>query len=92
MLIQGEMMAESRALRSEREFHFTTKYFDRVRKLIFAHARIFLNDSKQELVNNRLPRRLSNTRIAIFSACLALLESDDRCWLRLPMKSHTRWA
>jgi len=70
-------MAESRALRSEREFHFTTKDFDRVRKLIYAHAGISLSDSKQELVYSRLSRRLRNTGIATFSAYLALLESND---------------
>jgi chemotaxis protein methyltransferase CheR len=70
-------MAENSALRDGREFYFTSQDFDRVRKLIYAHAGISLSDSKQELVYSRLSRRLRATGIRTFSEYLALLESDN---------------
>ncbi|MEQ1532400.1 MAG: CheR family methyltransferase [Sideroxydans sp.] len=62
---------------SSREFQFTTQDFQRVRKLIYAHAGIALNDSKQELVYSRLSRRLRATGISSFSTYLQLLEQHD---------------
>ncbi len=62
---------------SSREFQFTTQDFQRVRKLIYTHAGIALNDSKQELVYSRLSRRLRATGISSFSAYLQLLEQQD---------------
>lgn len=70
-------MTENIALKDGREFHFTAKDFDRVRKLIYAHAGISLSDSKQELVYSRLSRRLRATGIRTFAQYLALLESND---------------
>lgn len=70
-------MVENTELKAGREFHFTLKDFDRVRKLIYAHAGISLSDSKQELVYSRLSRRLRATGIQTFGAYLALLESND---------------
>ncbi len=59
-------MADNTELKAGREFHFTMKDFDRVRKLIYAHAGISLSDSKQELVYSRLSRRLRATGIQNF--------------------------
>lgn len=70
-------MTDNTELKAGREFHFTAKDFDRVRKLIYAHAGISLSDSKQELVYSRLSRRLRATGIQTFGAYLALLESND---------------
>jgi chemotaxis protein methyltransferase CheR len=70
-------MSDNQALKGGREFHFTAKDFDRVRKLIYAHAGISLSDSKQELVYSRLSRRLRATGIPTFTAYLTLLESND---------------
>jgi chemotaxis protein methyltransferase CheR len=70
-------MTETQVLKDGREFHFTSHDFDRVRKLIYAHAGISLSDSKQELVYSRLSRRLRATGIKSFSEYLALLESND---------------
>ena len=70
-------MTDSQVLKDGREFHFTTHDFDRVRKLIYAHAGISLSDSKQELVYSRLSRRLRATGIKTFGQYLALLESND---------------
>lgn len=56
---------------------FTSRDFDRVRKLIYAHAGISLSDSKQELVYSRLSRRLRATGIKTFSEYLVLLENNN---------------
>jgi chemotaxis protein methyltransferase CheR len=66
-----------KVLKDGREFHFTKADFERVRKLIYAHAGISLSDSKQELVYSRLSRRLRATGIQTFGKYLALLESND---------------
>jgi len=70
-------MSNSKVLKEGREFHFTSKDFDRVRKMIYAHAGISLSDSKQELVYSRLSRRLRATDISTFGEYLALLETND---------------
>jgi len=70
-------MIDTQALKDGREFHFTSRDFDRVRKLIYAHAGISLSDSKQELVYSRLSRRLRATGIRTFAEYLALLESNN---------------
>lgn len=62
---------------SIREFTFTTQDFQRVCKLIYDHAGISLNASKQELVYSRLSRRLRATGIKTFGEYLKLLEKND---------------
>ncbi len=62
----------------DREFVFTAKDFERVRKLIYDHAGISLNDSKQDMVYSRLARRLRATGINNFNDYLALLESNNK--------------
>ncbi len=61
----------------DREFVFTIKDFERVRQLIYDHAGINLNPSKQDMVYSRLARRLRATGIDNFKDYLALLESND---------------
>jgi chemotaxis protein methyltransferase CheR len=65
------------SLKSGREFEFTARDFDRIRKLIYDHAGISLNESKQELVYSRLSRRLRVTGLSTFGEYLRLLESDN---------------
>ncbi|MDP2828388.1 MAG: CheR family methyltransferase [Sulfuricellaceae bacterium] len=62
---------------NQREFHFTDKDFETVRKLIYDHAGIALNQSKKDMVYSRLARRLRATGIATFGAYLKLLESNN---------------
>ncbi|MDD2720976.1 MAG: chemotaxis protein CheR [Gallionella sp.] len=69
-------MADSKDPAS-REFHFTRQDFERVRKMIYDHAGISLNDTKQELVYSRLSRRLRATGINTFGEYLRLLEQND---------------
>jgi chemotaxis protein methyltransferase CheR len=57
-----------------REFGFTSRDFERVRKLIHDYAGISLNDSKKEMVYSRLSRRLRATGIHSFSEYLNMLE------------------
>ena len=61
----------------DREFAFTAKDFERVRQLIYDHAGISLNPSKQDMVYSRLARRLRATGINNFRDYLALLEGGD---------------
>ena len=62
---------------SGREFDFTNKDFERVRQLIYEHAGISLNPSKQDMVYSRLARRLRATGINSFKEYLALLEGNN---------------
>lgn len=61
----------------DREFVFTTADFDRVRQLIYEHAGINLNPSKQDMVYSRLARRLRATGLDNFKDYLVLLESNN---------------
>ena len=60
-----------------REFLFTVKDFELVRKLIYEHAGISLGDSKQALVYSRLSRRLRATGITSFAEYLEFLQHKD---------------
>lgn len=60
-----------------REFHFTAKDFERVRELIYDHAGISLNATKEDMVYSRLARRLRATGLSTFDEYLALLENDN---------------
>lgn len=57
-----------------REFEFTDADFERVRKLIYAHAGITLSPIKRDMVYSRLARRLRATGKANFSDYLALVD------------------
>lgn len=72
-------MADEEILRDTggREFHFTAKDFERVRKLIYDHAGISLGNSKQNMVYSRLSRCLRRTGLSSFAEYLKLLENDD---------------
>ncbi|MCR4299472.1 MAG: chemotaxis protein CheR [Gallionella sp.] len=61
-----------------REFHFTPQDFQRICKLIYQHAGISLNESKQELVYSRLVRRLRATGIKTFAEYLDCLQHGDK--------------
>ena len=65
-----------------RDFIFTARDFDRVRKLIYAKAGISLADSKEEMVYSRLARRLRALRLDSFKAYLDQLEAggSDEEW------------
>jgi len=60
-----------------REFHFTAKDFERIRKLIYDHAGIALNLTKEDMVYSRLARRLRVTGLNTFEQYLAFLETND---------------
>lgn len=59
-----------------RDFLFTARDFDRVRKLIYSKAGIALADSKEEMVYSRLARRLRALRLDSFKVYLDGLEAD----------------
>ena len=58
-----------------REFHFTNRDFEQIRKLIYDHAGINLSDNKQDLVYSRLARRLRAKGLKHFSDYIELIES-----------------
>ena len=59
-----------------REFAYSAADFERVRRLIRARVGIALNESKQNMVYNRLVKRLRALRLSSFSAYLELLEDE----------------
>lgn len=59
---------------SEQEFSFSRSDFDRVRKMIYAHAGISLHDGKHAMVYSRLSRRLRETGHRGFSDYLDALD------------------
>lgn len=60
-----------------REFEYSAADFERVRRLIRARVGIALNDSKQNMVYNRLVKRLRALKLPSFGAYLALLEDGQ---------------
>jgi chemotaxis protein methyltransferase CheR len=61
----------------QREFAFSRRDFDEVRKLIYDHAGIALSDAKEDMVYSRLARRLRATGRRSFQDYLELLRSGD---------------
>jgi chemotaxis protein methyltransferase CheR len=59
-----------------REYAFSRRDFERVRRLIYARAGISLNESKQNMVYSRLSRRLRATGIEAFAEYLDRIEAD----------------
>ncbi|GMQ84101.1 MAG: protein-glutamate O-methyltransferase CheR [Gammaproteobacteria bacterium] len=63
--------------KSGREFHFTYPNFETVRKMLYQHTGISLNDGKQDLVYGRLTRRLRVLQLSSFDRYLSFLESEQ---------------
>jgi len=68
-------MAE--AVSPQREFEFSSRDFEEIRKMIYDHAGIALNDAKEDMVYSRLARRLRATGKRSFPEYLALIRSGD---------------
>ncbi|MGL4408517.1 MAG: CheR family methyltransferase [Zoogloea sp.] len=66
---------KSSASGGDREFLFTDADFERVRKLIYDKAGIFLAPIKRDMVYSRLARRLRALKLSAFNEYLKLLES-----------------
>ncbi len=60
-----------------RDFLFTNRDFDRIRKLIYDHAGISLGPQKFDMVYSRLARRLRANKLTSFADYLAKLERND---------------
>jgi len=65
------------AITTQREFIFSRRDFEEVRKMIYDHAGIALNDAKEDMVYSRLARRLRATGLKNFQDYLALIRSGD---------------
>ncbi len=64
----------------DREFEFTGADFERIRKLIHAHAGIVLSPAKQDMVYSRLARRLRACGDRTFAEYLLRLDRDRGEW------------
>lgn len=64
----------------EREFEYTPRDFMRVKDLLYRHAGIVLNDSKDSLVYSRLVRRLRALQVSRFADYLDDLHPDSPEW------------
>jgi len=60
-----------------RDFDFTERDFERVRKLIYSSAGISLSTAKRDMVYSRLARRLRTADVSGFHEYLDLVESGD---------------
>lgn len=62
-------------IRADREFHFSHRDFEEVRKLIYDHAGIALSEAKEDMVYSRLARRLRATGLKTFRDYLSFLNA-----------------
>ncbi len=62
----------------KREYEFTARDFEQVRKLIYEHAGISLSANKQDMVYSRLSRRLREKGLTRFCDYLQILETADK--------------
>lgn len=69
------MLAENTTNRG-REFQFTNQDFEAIRKYLYEHAGISLNDGKRDLVYSRVSRRLRKLGIPSFTAYLKYINSS----------------
>jgi chemotaxis protein methyltransferase CheR len=60
-----------------REFLFTERDFEKIRKLIYEHAGINLSGAKKDLVYSRLGRRLRANKLNRFSDYIELLDDKN---------------
>ena len=63
---------------SSREYAFTVRDFECIKKMIYARAGIALAENRQEMVYTRLSRRLRATKSKGFSEYLKRLENNDQ--------------
>lgn len=71
------MTAVKEAIQSGREYEFSARDFEQVRKLIYERVGISLSDSKQDMVYSRLARRLRATGLRSFKDYLEILKEDN---------------
>ena len=73
-------MAEHAAVRREREFEFTQRDFEQIRRLIYEHAGISLSPAKMDMVYSRIARRLRATNLNTFQEYLGFLDANPDEW------------
>ncbi|MEH6404584.1 MAG: protein-glutamate O-methyltransferase CheR [Sneathiella sp.] len=69
------MSAATRKTADEREFSFSNKEFDLLRKVVRSQTGIVLNDQKKEMVYGRLARRIREIGLADFGEYCDLIQS-----------------
>ena len=65
-------------MQKPREFNFTNKDFDCIRKLVSAQTGIVLSEAKSDMVYSRLARRLRTLRFQQFSQYLDYLANNEK--------------
>lgn len=60
-----------------REFEFTDKHFQQIRKRVLEHTGIHLSEIKMDMVYSRLARRLRQLHLTSFADYLELLQRSD---------------
>lgn len=73
-------MPAENPLTREREFVFTERDFEEIRRLIYEHAGIALGPAKMDMVYSRIARRLRVLGLKTFQEYLKALESDPDEW------------
>jgi len=63
--------------KADREFEFTPRDFEEVRRMIYEHAGISLSEAKVDMVYSRLARRLRATGLTSFRSYLRHLKNGD---------------
>ena len=61
----------------KKEFDFTDKHFNDIRKIVTEHSGIVLSDAKRDMVYSRLVRRLRKTGLTNFDDYCRLLEDQN---------------
>lgn len=69
-------MADAAELLSERDFGFTNRHFEFLRKMVGEHAGINLSEAKRELVYGRIARRIRALNLRGFDDYCRLLEEE----------------
>jgi chemotaxis protein methyltransferase CheR len=70
-------MADGAASQSSREYEFSDRDFQRVRRMVHEQLGISLSDSKRQLVYGRLSRRLRALQLREFNTYLERVEGGD---------------
>jgi chemotaxis protein methyltransferase CheR len=61
----------------EKEFHFSEKHFEKIRKIVTEHSGIVLTEAKQNMVYSRLVRRLRKMGMNTFDQYCDLLDDPN---------------
>jgi len=79
MAIDEQRHKMTEMLKTDREFEFTPRDFEEVRRMIYEHAGISLSEAKVDMVYSRLARRLRATGLTSSVGWISAAPSTDWC-------------